>query len=197
MVRTKVEDITAHISTRYTAEWYDRGMETLMTRTVSPVLSQQTIATLKELRAKPEKEDFHLYVASLRRNGWTLSSISKPLGVSRSAVNIWETKIDPLAQLPEVEQMPKEAQEQIKPQFIKYSIPEDEAKHMWNLTREASKVRRYTPEDSPSRVAAKELEDLLHYHKERGASLNTLKDVCGVSRRAVAQRLEKRDRENA
>ena len=65
---------------------------------------------------------------------------------------------------------------------------------MYVLAREASKVRRFTDPDAPSRDAAKELEELLHYHKERGASLNTLKVACGVSRRAIAQRLEKRDK---
>jgi hypothetical protein len=161
---------------------------------VLPELSESTIQRLLELRSMEDKEEFYLHIASLRRNSWPLRAIAEPLGVSRSIVNIWETKIDPLAPLPEVEALPKQISEQVKPIYSKYELSEEDSRKLWHLAREASKVRRYTDPDSPSREAARELEDLLHYHKERGASLNTLKNACGVSRRAVAQRLEKRDK---
>lgn len=161
---------------------------------VLPELSPSTIQHLSELRDKEDKEEFYLHVASLRRNSWPLRAIAEPLGVSRSIVNIWETKIDPLAKLPEVEELPKQISEQVKPIYSRYELSKEDAQTLWDLAREASKVRRYTDPDSPAREAARELEDLLHFHKEKGASLNTLKDACGVSRRAIAQRLEKRGR---
>ena len=161
---------------------------------VLPELSPSTIQQLSDLRSKEDKEDFYLHVASLRRNSWPLRAISEPLGVSRSIVNIWETKIDPLAKLPVTESLPKQISEQVKPIYSKYELSDEESQVLWDLAREASKVRRYTDADAPSREAARELEDLLHHHKDRGASLNTLKNACGVSRRAVAQRLEKRDK---
>lgn len=161
---------------------------------VLPELSASTVRKLNELRAQEDKEDFYLHIASLRRNSWPLRAIADPLGVSRSIVNIWETKIDPLAPLPPVESLPKQISEQVKPIYSKYDLSPEDAQTLWDLAREASKVRRYTDQDSPSREAARELEDLLHFHKEKGASLNTLKNACGVSRRAIAQRLEKRDR---
>lgn len=161
---------------------------------VLPELSPSTIQQLSQLRAKEDKEDFYLHVASLRKNSWPLRAIAEPLGVSRSIVNIWETKIDPLATLPVTESLPKQISEQVKPIYSKYELTPEDSQTLWDLAREASKVRRYTDQDSPSREAARELEGLLHFHKERGASLNTLKNACGVSRRAIAQRLEKRDR---
>lgn len=159
-----------------------------------PTLSKETIQQLKSLDLNPEKEEFYRYVASLRRNKWPLRAIAEPLGVSRSIVSIWEKKIDPVAKLPETEALPEVISEQVRPIYSQYELTPEESKQLWNLAREASKVRRFTDPDSPSRAAAKELEDLLHMHKERGASLNTLKTACGVSRRAIAQRLEKRDK---
>lgn len=162
---------------------------------VLPELSASTIQHLSELRAKDDKEEFYLHIASLRRNSWPLRAIADPLGVSRSIVNIWETKIDPLAEMPVTESLPKQISEQVKPIYSRYELTAEEAQTLWDLAREASKVRRYTDPNSPSREAARELEDLLHFHKDRGASLNTLKNACGVSRRAIAQRLEKRDKQ--
>lgn len=161
---------------------------------VLPELSDGTVKKLLKLRDKEDKEEFYQHIASLRRNSWPLRAIAEPLGVSRSIVNIWETKIDPLAKLPETEQLPQLISEQVKPIYSKYELTDEEKQELWGLAREASKVRRYTDPESPSRAAAKKLEDLLHEHKAKGASLNTLKNACGVSRRAIAQRLEKRDR---
>jgi len=158
-----------------------------------PELSPDTVAQLKKLR-DTDRPAFYQYVASLRRNKWPLRAVSEPLGVSRSIVQIWEHKVLESTVLPETEQLPKAIDDQVKPIYLRYELTDEESTQMYVLAREASKVRRFTDLDSPARDAAKELEDLLHYHKERGASLNTLKVACGVSRRAVAQRLEKRDK---
>lgn len=162
---------------------------------VLPELSASTVQQLSALRSKEDKEDFYLHVASLRKNSWPLRAIAEPLGVSRSIVNIWETKIDPLAEMPETEPLPQQISEQVKPIYSKYELTEEQSQTLWDLAREASKVRRYTDPDAPSRESARELEKLLHMHKDNGASLNTLKNACGVSRRAIAQRLEKRDKQ--
>lgn len=158
-----------------------------------PELSSETVAKLKHLR-DTDRNSFYEYVASLRKNKWPLRAISQPLGVSRSIVQIWENKVPTNADLPDTEPLPKAIDEQVKPIYLRYELSDEESTRMYVLAREASKVRRFTDADSPARDAAKELEDLLHYHKDRGASLNTLKVACGVSRRAIAQRLEKRDK---
>jgi hypothetical protein len=162
-------------------------------KTTLPELSLETIARLKYLR-DADRPSFYEYVASLRKNKWPLRAISVPLGVSRSIVQIWEHKVPENTPLPDSEQLPRAIDDQVKPIYLRYELTDDESTELYVLAREASKVRRFTDQDSPSRNAAKELEEKLHYHKERGASLNTLKVACGVSRRAIAQRLEKRDK---
>jgi lambda repressor-like predicted transcriptional regulator len=168
-------------------------MNTMTEKSTLPELSDATVAQLKRLR-DTDRPAFYEYVASLRKNKWPLRAISQPLGVSRSIVQIWENKVAENTPLPVTEQLPKAIDDQVKPIYLRYELSDEESTRMYVLAREASKVRRFTDSDSPAREAALELEELLHYHKERGASLNTLKVACGVSRRAIAQRLEKRDK---
>lgn len=162
-----------------------------------PTLSPETVNRLKDLRSGDDKQAFYALVVALRRNKWPLRAIAESLGVSRSIVNIWESKLKDSTPVPKTEELPNIISEQVRPIYMRYTLSEEESVELYVLTREASKVRRFTAPDSPSRQAAKKLEELLHYHKERGASLNTLKVACGVSRRAVAQRLEKRERDDA
>lgn len=154
-----------------------------------PTLSEPTVERLKALR-HDRPSDFLAMVRSLRLNNWPLRAIATPLGVSRSAVAQWEAQIGPDAELPETETLPR-VEKKFRTLYEKFEIPEDEAADLWDLAREASKVRRYTDYASPSRVAARKLETLLHYYHDQGASLAALAEACGVTRRAIAQRLEK------
>jgi hypothetical protein len=156
-----------------------------------PRLSRETVNQLKDLRDQDDKQPFYALVVALRKNRWPLRAIADALGVSRSIVNIWETKLDPRTPIPEAEDLPEVINEQVKPIYMRYTIDEDEAVKLAVLTQRASKVRRFTAPNSPARLAAKELEERLYHHRKAGASLNTLRVACGVSRRAVAQRLEK------
>lgn len=165
--------------------------------TTLPQLADETVAQLKKLRAQDDKQPFYALIVGLRRNKWPLRAIATPLGVSRSIVNIWESKLNEGTPVPEAEDLPNVISEQVRPIYMRYTLTEEESIELYVLAREASKVRRFTDPDSPSREAARKLEEKLHYHKERGASLNTLKVACGVTRRAIAQRLEKREKENA
>lgn len=155
-------------------------------------LSPQTVNQLTKLR-ESDRDSFYRTVASLRLNGWPLRAIATPLGVSRSIVAMWEKKANSTDNLPTTEPLPERPE---KKPVVKetYEIEDDQQQVMYNLAREASMVRRYTDLNSPSRRAARELEDLLHHHSEQGASLSQLAKACGVSRRAVAQRLEKRNK---
>jgi len=74
----------------------------------------------------------------------------------------------------------------------KVHISTQDEKRIAELAPEASLVRRFTAQDSPTRAAALELEDLLWHYKELGVTLNDLAKAAGVTRRAIAQRLEKR-----
>lgn len=153
-----------------------------------PVLSPDTVARLKSLK-DTDKPALYRLVASLRKNNWPLRAIATPLNVSRSIVAIWETKAE--GELPESEGLPPALPKKMRPVYVPYTIDPEDAKHMYRLARDASKVRRFTDLNSPYRLAAEELEDLLHKHKRKGASLAQLAQVCGVTRRAIAQRLEK------
>ena len=171
-------------------------MDTENTSTVKlPRLSRETVNRLKDLREEDNKQPFYALVVALRRNKWPLRAIAEALGVSRSIVNIWETKLDPRTPIPKSEELPQVINEKVKPIYLRYTLTEDEAIELAVLTKQAQGVRRHTGQDSPARRAAERLEELLHQHREKGASLNTLRVACGVSRRAVAQRLEKRDKD--
>lgn len=162
-----------------------------------PRLSRETVNQLKDLRDQEDRQPFYALIVALRRNKWPLRAIAEALGVSRSIVNVWERKLDERTPLPQTEDLPEVINEQVKPIYMRYILSEDDAVELAVLTEQASKVRRYTAPDAPSRKAAERLEELLHMHRSRGASLNTLRVACGVSRRAVAQRLEKFERNTA
>lgn len=167
--------------------------ETIDRTPSTPELPEETVQMLKKLRNEEDRTPFHDHVASLRVNGWTLKSIADALHVSRSIVSIWESKsIKNPEDLPETIQLPTDIDERIRPIYSRYELSTDQATELYVLTEKASKVRRYTKANDPAREAARELEDLLHKYKSEGASLNQLKNACGVSRRAIAQRLEKR-----
>lgn len=164
---------------------------TTTTKSKLPRLSRETVNQLKDLRDQDDKQPFYALVKALRANRWPLRAIADGLGVSRSIVNIWETKLDPRTPIPVAEDLPEVINEQVKPIYMRYTLSEEDAVKLAVLTQQASKVRRFTAPDSAARRAAKELEALLYHHRRAGASLNTLRVACGVSRRAVAQRLEK------
>lgn len=158
-----------------------------------PALSDETIDTLKALR-KDDPDKFHALVAALRSRKWPLRAIADGLGVSRSIVAVWEKKgkefpnpkVEVLAQ-----DMPKDLPRKVRPVYSSYKLSEEQQKELRDLTEKASTVRRFTDPNAPSRIAAAELEQLLHKHRDNGASLADLARACKVSRRAVAQRLEK------
>lgn len=160
-----------------------------------PALSDTTITHLQRLR-KENPEKFHALVASLRTRKWPLRAIADGLGVSRSIVSIWEKKgleyPDPKVEVL-AENMPDELPQKVRPVYSSYTLSDEDKETLAKLTKEASTVRRFTDRNAPARKAAAELEDLLHKHRNSGASLADLARACGVSRRAVAQRLEKRN----
>jgi transcriptional regulator with XRE-family HTH domain len=165
------------------------------TKNQLPELPLSMVRKLKALKAQEDKTEFYDTIAALRVNNWTLKSIAEGLGYSRSIVSIWESKSTKNPEdLPPVDEIPDDLDDRLRPIYSQYRLTEDQAAELYMLTKTAAEVRRYTKPDAPERKAAERLEELLHYYKEQGASLNTLKVACGVSRRAVAQRLEKREK---
>lgn len=164
----------------------------LITKQELPSLSEATVEKLKYLK-NVNTSEFYRYVLSLRNNKWPLRAIAKPLNVSRSIVSVWERKAT-TDNLPIVEQLPPTLPREMRSVYSKHVLTIEQSNELRLLAKEASKVRRFTAENSPSRQAAAKLEKLLKSYKEQGASLSQLATACEVTRRAIAQRLEKDDK---
>jgi hypothetical protein len=139
-------------------------------------------------------EEFHNFVKALVDNKWSLRSIAAALGVSHSIVKVWKDTAEGTTNR-EVPDVPKKlkasSSRPIKPEV---EIPTSDQKRILELTQQASMVRGRTPQDSPYRIAARELEDILFHYKEMDVSYKRLSEIAQVSRRAIAQRLESRAR---
>jgi len=162
-----------------------------------PVLSDELIDRLKDLR-ETDRDAFYALVSELRTRKWPLRAVSEALGVSRSIIAVWSRKGADF-ELPEIRELAEDVPElpsKVRPMYSTYTLTDEQRDKLYALAREAANVRRFTDQNAPSRLAAAELEDLLHEHRDKGASLSDLADACGVSRRAVAQRLEKRAWQN-
>lgn len=158
-------------------------------------LPQETVDYLQSIR-RSDPEKFYASIKGLNlKNGWSLRSIASSMDVSASGVAVWTRKADSIISedLPVVPKKTPVTPE--TPKSKKPNISASDQERIARLTQEASVVRRYTAQDHPARKAAKELEDLLHFYYNRGATLSQLSQIANVSRRAIAQRLEKRERE--
>lgn len=162
-------------------------------------LSKNFIKNMNYLRSK-QNPQFYLNIVALHKQGWSLQEIADSFEVSKSAVANWEKKgksvTDPielqqlLYDLPEKPKKPQAALKAPKPAQPSLSISEQQT--ILKYAQMASKVSRNTPLDAPSRKAARQLEERLYFfHVELGISLSKLAAAAGVTRRAIAQRLEK------
>lgn len=157
---------------------------------------------LQELRAEEQEGRFYAYLLELREAGWPLRAIAEPLGVSRAAVMGWQRKAE-AAHLtitiaghnPLVPALPLASHSQ--PYYAKKitpDIPKKDRPELIQLHRQAKKVTRWTPEEHPSRQAAKELEErILFYANQRKVPVASIAKHLGVTRRAIAQRIEKHE----
>jgi hypothetical protein len=156
-------------------------------------LPQETTDLLVNLREN-DKEEFHNYVKALVDNKWSLRSIAAAVGSGHSIVKVWKDSAEGPTRYP-VPEVPRKLKESssrpVKPEV---EIPTSDQKRILELTQQASMVRGRTPQDSPYRQAARELEDLLFHYKELDVSYKRLSEIAQVSRRAIAQRLESRAR---
>lgn len=157
----------------------------------TPTLSKETTDILKETRKGPYPSVFYQQIYALRKAGWPLRAIANSLGVSRTAVSSWETKADPQNTTEALESLPAGLTPNLKSTYLNKDLTWEESAHLHTLAVKASKVRRYTSENSEGRKAAKALEKLLLEYNDEGISITKLAQACGVTRRAIAQRMEK------
>ena len=155
-----------------------------------PELSDESVQQLKALR-EGEAQSFYAYVKSLRKNKWPLRAIAEPLGVSRTAVSNWERSVHNSTPLPATERLPEVLPKRVKPVYRKFELTASQQKELKDLAHEASKVRRFTDANAPSRRDAEKLESLLLKYTKAGASFGQLAKACEVSRSSIAQRLRK------
>lgn len=132
------------------------------------------------MRESGQTSTYLSHVKALRVEGWPLSAISEVFGVSKTTISAWESKSDYDPEPVEVPPYPKTR-----------DLSFFEVENLRLLTEQASKVRRFTDKNAPGRRSALALEKtLLHLHGE-GITITALAKACGVTRRAVNQRLEK------
>lgn len=155
-----------------------------------PDLPKETADKLVALKGK-NPDEFHALIKALRNEGWPLRAIAAPLSVSRTAIMDWDKKCPHDAALPKVPELPLPEPKDRVNSAKKYTLSDGEAKRLKELTEDASKVRRYTDQNAPSRQAARELEELLIEYSTRGISRTQLAIYCGVSDSAIKQRLRK------
>ena len=147
-----------------------------------------------------QSNQFYLNIVSLHLNNWSLQDIASSFGVSKSAVANWEKKGKKLITIPSFDQgnnipvkevkKPELPSKAPKPEPVDFPIEAQQT--ILKLAQAASRVSRNTPADAPSRKAAAELEDILKHYKDQGVSYSKLAAAAGVTRRAIAQRLEKK-----
>lgn len=156
-----------------------------------PTLPEGTIAQLVALRTG-SSEEFYALVKALRLECWPLRAIGEPFGVSRTAVQGWESKYTEGTPLPNVPPLPiQTVSKDRKNTSKKIELSSDEADELRTLAELASHVRRFTDRNAKSRRAASELESKLIEYSKRGVSRKLLAEYCGVSDSSIKQRLRK------
>lgn len=132
------------------------------------------------MRESGQTSTYLSHVKALRVEGWPLSAISEVFGVSKTTISAWEGRSDYDAEPVEVPTYPKTR-----------DLSHFETENLRILTEQSSRVRRFTDVNAPGRRSALVLEKtLLHLHGE-GITITALAKACGVTRRAVNQRMEK------
>lgn len=147
-------------------------------------------------QAREDRPALYALIVAAHDAGWSYGSIAQPLEVSRALVHNLYTRESPK---PEVQARAKTLNFPVPPK------PATQTKHytpkpplaalaidsMKTLAQKARKVSRYTgPNEEPALASAK-LNSLLNTYNEQGYSLQYLADCIGVTKSAVAQRVQK------
>ena len=164
-------------------------------------LPEAVAQELRDARGRSQTE-FFAYIIALREERWPLRTIGDVFGVTRVAAKAWFTRAEADEEAVElskklfVPRLPINTRGNgVKAVKLVPDVPVKDRTVIRDLAEKAKNVRRWTPADSPERDAALELEELLyHYHKNRNVPVTKLAEYAGVTRRAVAQRLEKRSK---
>lgn len=164
---------------------------------MAQLLADNFVKNMNALR-ESQSNQFYINIVSLHQNNWSLQDIATSFSVSKSAVANWEKKGKKIISAQPfhiANTVPVKEKKVITvsktPEKVQPDFPIEAQQKILTLAQTASKVSRNTPLDAPSRIAAKELEEILAFYKEKGVSYSKLAAAAGVTRRAIAQRLDK------
>lgn len=142
---------------------------------------------LLELR-DTNRTEFLRRVTALWHAGWPMRAIGEPLRSGRSTVRAWIVAAEHLDYDDvKVERPVKQYVVRLRP-----DVPREELPKLLELAELARAVNRWLPADSEARRASAELDQRLSVYVQRGVTVQTLADRLGVTRRAIAARLERR-----
>lgn len=154
-------------------------------------LPEEVVTQLKDLREAQDYTALHDFTATLRKQGWPLRAIATPLGVSRSAVRNWEVA-GTAEQKTDVPSPPKTVHgSKTRKVKIPRDVPQSDRDRLRSLAETARSRTRWSNANSPEYRASEELDSLVAKYAARKVPLATIARHMGVTRRAVAQRLEK------
>jgi hypothetical protein len=172
------------------------------TRKKNADLPEDTANLLRKIRTE-DRNEFYAFLLALREKRWPYRAIGDVFGVTRAAVKSWcvqaskdpfnYTRAEAMLNGSDVPALPPTTRGSLaRPKRLVADVSSADQQRIADLTRQARVVKRWTPENSPARAAAAELEELLHFYaKERKVPIARLAQYAGVTRRAVAQRIEK------
>lgn len=158
-------------------------------------LPQETVTELKALQ-QSDREKMCGLVADLNDAQWPLRTIAQALGVSRTSALSYarqgrtqrSTGHTPAQTTPHV---PIDAPGSgVKPARIHLNIPPNQREEFRNLYDLAKTKTRWSNANSPEYKAATQFNDKLLTYKRRRIPLATIAKHLGVTRRALAQRIE-------
>lgn len=167
-----------------------------MTREL-PQLPQEEADRLVALRAAGPNglPALRARVAALRAAGWSLAAVGAPMGANRSTTRMWQLGAadgDAAASAEETPIPRPPTRQNLTSVRLYPDVPPAERDDLIRLAESARQVRGWTPQDAPTRQDAAEFERRLREYVSRGVPLKRIADHVGVTHRAIAARLERK-----
>lgn len=158
-------------------------------------LPNETVKELQEFK-ETDTEKLREKIRALRGKGWTLRSIATALNVSRTTIQNWDKK----ATATDTDKLTDDALptpslfsygSNVFPFKIPKDIPPKDIKVMQELREAAKNKTRWSDQNSKETKASQELDKYILKYSQRKVPLQTIAKHLSVTRRAVAQRIEK------
>lgn len=138
------------------------------------------------------------YICALAAEGWPVRVLSDATGLSKAAIHRKINKKENTADAAKSDlPVPPFNHMLYAPgvhgKILTRNITPDDRQRMKDLHEEAKKRTRWSTPTSKENIASEELDQLVLKYAQRKVSLTTIAKHLGVTRRAVAQRIEKFD----